>query len=291
MHPVRIHLNGRLVDERDAVVSVFDRGFLFGDGVFESMRAYGGRVFRLSRHLDRLAHSADLVGLRERPTARDLSRAVAEVLDANGLRDARIRLTLTRGRGRPGDYVGVDGPPTVVLSAAPFAGIEARLFEEGVSIILSSRPAIPAGALDPAIKSISRIASVLARREAHDAAAFESVLLDAGGCLTEGTASNLFLVRGGRLLTPASEGGALPGVTRGAVLQVANEATLEILEQDLPAALLRDVDEVFLTNTSWEVLPVVRIDGNPVGDGRPGPVTRELLARYRELVRLECGHA
>jgi branched-chain amino acid aminotransferase len=288
---VRIHLNGRLVDEGEAVVSIFDRGFLFGDGVFESMRAYGARVFRLPRHLDRLARSADLVGIVDRPSAGDLSRAVAEVLEANALRDARIRLTLTRGPGRPGDYVGADGPSTVVISATPFAGIESRLFEEGVSIVLSSRQAIPAGAIDPAIKSISRIASVLARREAHQAAAFESVLLDARGSLTEGTASNIFLVRGDRLLTPASEGGALPGVTREAVLQVAVGAALEILEQDLPAALLREVDEIFLTNTSWEVLPVVRVDGDRVADGRPGPVALGLLARYRDLVRLECGRA
>lgn len=283
-----IHLNGRLVPEGEAVVSVFDRGFLFGDGVFESMRAYHGQVFRLRQHLDRLARSAATVGLEGLPAAASLETAVAELLEVNRLEDARLRLTLTRGAGRPGDYVGAEGPPTLVISAASFAGLAAAVVDAGVMVTVSSRRAIPAECLDPAIKSTSRIALVLARREASRHGAFETLLLDARGHLTEGTSSNLFVVAGTELLTPAAPGGALPGVTRAAVLEVAAAAGLAVREADLPSAILETADEMFLTNTSWQVLPVVQVDARRVGMGRPGPITRDLLARYRDLVRREC---
>jgi branched-chain amino acid aminotransferase len=270
-------------------VSVFDRGFLFGDAVFESMRAYGGRVFRLGPHLDRLAASAARVGLRHLPPPNRLAGDVAELLRANELEDARIRLTVTRGPGRPGDYAGEDGPPTCVITAASYAGLEARHHACGVALTVASRRAIPAEALDPTIKTTSRLASVLTRREAQERGAFEAVLLDAAGDLTEGTASNLFLVRDGTLLTPPTSGNALPGVTRAAVLEAAAEAGIPAREERLPAGLLAASAEVLLTNTSWEVLPVVRIDDRAIGDGTPGPVTLDLLRRYRALVARECG--
>ena len=283
-----IHLNGRLVPEGEAVVSVFDRGFLFGDGVFESMRAYHGRVFRPRQHLERLARSAALVGLEGPLEAGSLEAWIDALLQANRLEDARVRLTLTRGGGRPGDYVGGEGPPTLVISAAPFAGLDAAVVDSGVAVTVASRRAIPAECLDPAIKSTSRIVSVLARREASRRGAFETLLLDARGRLTEGTSSNLFVVAGKGLLTPAVSGGALPGVTRAAVLEVAAASGLTVSEADLPFAALDTADEIFLTNTSWQVLSVVQVDGRRVGTGRPGPVTLDLLARYRDLVRREC---
>ena len=286
-----IHIDGRLVDESRAVVSAFDRGFLFGDAIFESMRAYGGRVFRLAQHLDRLAESAELIGLENMPPRESLTAAIGDLLDANRLKDARLRLTVSRGRGRPGDYLLVEGPPTVVLSASPFSGLEPSLFESGVAIAISARRAAPAEAIDPAVKSTSRIVSVLARREARAQGAFEALLVDVEGRLTEGTASNLFLVSEGRLLTPGGPGTVLPGVTRGAVIEVAAEAGLNVVEAPIEMPCLRDADELFLTNTSWEVLPVVSVDGRLVGEGRPGPLSRDLLARYRALVARECARA
>ena len=286
--PVRVHVNGRLVEEREALVSVFDRGFLFGDGLFESMRAVGGTVFRLDRHLERLQNAAVLVGLDLGGVGTGLAAAVDEVIRDNRLGDARVRITVTRGRGRPGEYLEATGPPTVVIVAAPFSGLDARRHEEGVSVAVSSRRQIPPESLDPAIKSISRLSSVLARREASALGAFEALLLDGAGDLTEGTVSNLFITDRRRLLTPALPAGCLPGITRGAVIELAAGAGLEVREERLPAAILCRSDVVFLTNTSWEVLPVVRVDGRPVGDGRPGPVARDLLARYRDLVRREC---
>jgi branched-chain amino acid aminotransferase len=285
---VWIHLNGRLVPEEEARVSVFDRGFLYGDGVFESMRAVGGVVFRRERHLERLLRSADGIGLDLKAAGPALAAAPGEVLEANRLSDARIRLTVTRGTGRPGDYVEALGPPTVVVSAAPFQRLGESLYASGVRVMIPRRRQIPPDSLDPAIKSISRLGSVLARREARDRGAFEAVLLDGGGHLTEGTASNVFLVVMGRLLTPPAPAGGLPGITREAVVELARAAAIEVSEERLPAGLVAEAQEAFLTNTSWEILPVVQVDERRIGEGVPGPVTRDLLAAYRDLVQNEC---
>jgi branched-chain amino acid aminotransferase len=163
---VLVHLDGRLVEEADARISVFDRGLLYGDGVFESMRAVSGRIFRLDAHLERLERSAALAEFEDRPERAVLAAHLHELLEANGLRDARLRLTLTRGAGRPGDYVHAAGRPTCIATAAPFSGLDPRLYEEGVDLAVARRQAVPAEVLDAAIKTTSRLPAVLARREA-----------------------------------------------------------------------------------------------------------------------------
>ena len=283
-----VHLNGRLVEESGAFLSVFDRGLLYGDGIFESMRAVAGVVFREGRHLDRLGRSAAGIGLPLPLTASGFSAAVRDLLDRNRLQDARIRVTITRGEGRPGDYVEAYGPPSVVMSASRFEGVDPSLYRNGVRVAVARRRQIPPETLDPAVKSISRLTSVLARREAREVGAFEAILLDGDGRLTEGTVSNLFLVLGGGLLTPPAPAGGLPGITREAVVELARAASIRVSEEPLPAGSLETADEIFLTNTSWEILPVVRVGERAVGGGVPGPVTRDLLARYRDLVRFEC---
>lgn len=284
-----VHVNGRLVEEAEARVSVFDRGFLFGDGIFESMRAVSGSVFRLEPHLGRLRNSASIIGLTLPSPPRAIGVAVRETLARNGLRDARVRVTVTRGPGRPGEYVEAPGPSTIVIAASPFTGLDPAFYEKGVEAAIPRRRQVPRQALDPAIKSISRLSAVLARREARDRGAFEAILLDGEGNLTEGTASNLFLVQGGTLLTPPAPQEGLPGVTREAVIGLAREAGLPVAERRLPEGALASAEEAFLTNTSWEVLPVTRVNGRAVGQGRPGRVTALLLDRYRDLVRRECG--
>lgn len=284
-----VYLDGRMVDASEARISIFDRGFLFGDGVFESMLALNGRVFRGDRHLARLRQSAARIELSLPLNEDAFSAAFELVLNTNGLRDARLRLTVTRGPGRPGDYVETTGPPTIAITAAEFRPLDRRLYERGVPVVISNRTAIAATAIDPAIKSISRLASVLARREASRAGAFEALMLNPDGCLTEGTASNLFLVIDGSLTTPGTAEGGLPGVTREAVIELAGQAGMRVSEGRVPAALLANVDEVLLTNTSWGVLPVSAIDGNVVGAGAVGPVGRRLLAAYRALLRRETG--
>ena len=288
---MQVLLNGLPIPEAAAAIPISDRGFLFGDALFESMRAYGGVVFRLDRHLERLAQGAAIVGFEAMPDAALLAREVGMVLALNGLLDARVRLTVSRGRGRPGDYVGVDGPPHRVVQASAFAGPDPRHRREGVRIAIADRRAVPASSLDPSIKTTSRMASVLARREAAARGAFEAILLDEAGRVTEGTASNLFVVERGALLTPPVGGAALPGVTRAAVLEAAAEAGIEATEASIAVERLLRADEIFLTNSSWEVMPVVAIDATTVGDGHPGPVSRLLLERYGALVRRECAGA
>jgi branched-chain amino acid aminotransferase len=286
---VLVHVNGRLLEEAEARVSVFDRGFLFGDGIFESMRAVSGTIFRLARHLDRLGNSAAIIGLALPAPLADIGGIVRDTVARNGLLDARVRVTVTRGPGRPGEYAEASGPSTIVVSASPFRGLDPEIHARGVEVAIPRRRQVPREALDPAIKSISRLVAVLARREARDRGAFEAILLDFEGNLAEGTASNLFLVQGGGLLTPPAPQEGLPGVTREAVIGLAREAGIAVAERRLPAGALAAADEVFLTNTSWEVLPVTRVDGRVVGQGRPGRMTVRLLDRYRDLVRRECG--
>jgi len=289
---VRVFINGHLVDESEARVSAFDRGFLFGDGVFESMRATGGVVFRIDRHLARLQRSAALVAIE----ADDLSgggqalrRQVGQLLRVNRLREARIRISLTRGPGRPGDYLHAPGPPTVLITTAPFRGIDPDLRSRGVKVAIAARQAIPGLALDPSIKTISRLHMVLARREAAERGAHEAVFVDAGEYLTEGTASNLFLVCGGELRTAPVPGNALPGITREAILELARREAMPVSEAPLPLSALDAVDEAFLSNTSWEVLPVIAVDDRIIGSGRPGPVTLRLGGLYAGLLAHECG--
>ena len=284
-----IHLNGRLVPESEAKVSVFDRGFLYGDGVFESMRAVNGTVFRQALHLERLSRSARSVGIDAIPPTQEVGAACRELLDANRLLGARLRITLTRGPGRPGEYLGTTGPATVVISAAPFAGCDPMLHREGVKVVIPQHRQIPAASLDPAVKSTSRLASVLARRQASERGGFEAVLLDSDGHLTEGTVSNLFLVQNGRLLTSRTPSGGLPGITREVVFELARESGIAISEERLPVDLLETAQEAFLTNTSWEILPIIQVDERRIGAGVPGPLTLDLLVRYRELVARECG--
>jgi len=283
-----VHVNGRLVPEDEAVVSVFDRGFLFGDGLFESMRSLGGTVFRIDRHQARLRHAAALIGLEADAALAAIPDAIQGLLAANRLTEARIRVTVTRGPGRPGEYASAPGPPTVVMSAAPFFGVDPELRRRGVAVAISERRQVPAATLDPSIKTTSRLHAVLARREAQAAGAFEAILLDHSGHLTEGTVSNLFLVAGDALLTPPAPGVGLPGVTRGAVLEIARAAGLPAREEPLRAGRLGDADEAFLTNTSWEVLPVTRVDGRPLGAGVPGAVTLDMAGRFTALIRREC---
>jgi branched-chain amino acid aminotransferase len=191
--------------------------------------------------------------------------------------------------GRPGDYVKASGPATWVITAVPFSGLDPEIHERGVPIVIARQRSIPPQSLDPAIKSISRLASVLARRDAFDRGAHEAVLLDAAGNLTEGTASNVFLVKNGVLMTPALPDGGLPGVTREAVMELAREAENPVVEDRIPGRDLDRADEILLTNTCWEILPVVDVEGRQVGTGASGRWARELLRRYRDLVRKECG--
>jgi len=278
---MQIFLNDRFVDRKEALISVFDHGFLYGDGVYETLRTYGGRFFMLQPHLARLQRSARLIGLTIPIPESQWPALLRESLDRNGLPDAHFRITISRGEGDLGLDPALCPRPTVVIMAKPVVRYPDRLFQEGVALALVTvRRNLPA-ALSPQIKSLNFLNNILAKREAAEAGAFDALMLNADGWVTECTTSNVFMVRQGRLCTPSVDCGILEGITREVVMTLAREQGLTVEEGRYPASALDEAEEAFLTNTSMEIMPVRAINGRAVGAGRPGPVTLRLRGVFR----------
>lgn len=284
---LKVDLNGQLVPKEEARVSVFDRGFLYGDGVFETLRVYNGIVFRRDAHWDRLQRSASLIRLELPFTGNEYRERLDRVVAVNGLTEAVARVTVSRGVGEGSFTIDYDQRPTTVFAARPFEGYPEGYYRDGVTIIFAETLRMNPAALNPAAKSANYLNSVLAKAEADDAGAFDAVMLNAAGFLTEGSVTNLFIVRGEQLLTPSVDSGILPGITRATVLELARDVGAEPTETALKSEDLLGSDEVFLTNTTAEVMPVARVGDAQIGAGTPGGVTRELHRAYRELVRQE----
>jgi branched-chain amino acid aminotransferase len=283
-----VWLNGEIVPAVRASVSVFDRGILLGDGVYETVRAHHGRLFRWPSHRDRLWRSLHSARIPRTGSVSDLDRGIDLCLEGNKLGEARLRITITRGSGGPGYRMPEGAEPTVIVAASPWHSLAEDLYRSGVSAVVPSIRQTGRQSLDPGLKSISRIHLVLARMDAEETGAQEALLLGEGGEVREGTASNVFLVSGGTLRTPSLDCGILSGITREAVLQVARAAGIPCREERIPGGDLGSADEIFFTNTSWGALPVTLLDGRPVGDGKPGKVTRDLGERLAALVEEEC---
>lgn len=296
--PVLVNLDGVLVPPAEAKVSILDRGFLYGDSVYEVIRTYRRRPFELGPHLRRLAHSAERIGLRLRWDAARTEAELARTIDAAGRLPApapdpgaapwnagewSARIVMTRGAGELGLDPGLAVDPLAAILLLPLAGPPARAYAEGVKVILASTPRASAAAVDPTAKTGAHLAQVMAMAEARAAGAHEALLVDAEGRLTEGVSSNLFTVRDGRLRTPPLAAGILAGVTRGAVLALARAEGVPVEEVRFGPEELREAQEVFLTSTHRELLPVTRVGDAPVGEGRPGPVTRRLHAAFRAM--------
>jgi branched-chain amino acid aminotransferase len=293
-----VNLDGALIPPAEAKVSVLDRGFLYGDSVYEVIRTYGGEPFELDAHLARLAHSAERIGLvprwdgprtereiaRTLAAARALGPAPAEVGAAPwNVGEWYLRVVMTRGAGEIGLDPALAVDPRAILVVQPLSGPPARAFAEGVAAaIVGVRHASPA-AMDPSAKTGAHLPNVLAVREARAAGAHEALLLDDRGFVTEGSSSNVFAVAGGRLRTPPLAAGILEGVTRGVVLRVARAEGVPVDEVALRPEDLEAADEVFITSTLREILPVVRLGPRTVGTGRPGPVTERLHRAFRRL--------
>jgi branched-chain amino acid aminotransferase len=276
-----IYLNDKFVSQEEAVVSVFDHGFLYGDGVYETLRAYRGRVFQLAEHLERLERSASRIRLHI-PVGRErMADLVQETLRRNQLSDSYLRITVSRGAGEIGLDPALCKSPTLVIIARPFQPYPDSFYTDGVSVILAKTRRNLPEALPPQVKSLNFLNNILAKMEAKAAGAHEALLLNHRGDLTEGTTSNVFVVQGGRVRTPAVDCGILEGITRNLVLQLAAEAGIPTDETRLSTDDLLRAEECFLTNTTQEVLPVTRVDGRMIGDGRPGGVTRRLHASFR----------
>ncbi|MCZ7645751.1 MAG: aminotransferase class IV [Planctomycetota bacterium] len=284
MNDTLFSLNGRIVPEREAVVPVTDRGFLYGDGLFETLHAYGRTPFLLDAHLDRLARGLDALAISGAPSRRKLARWVREAVAAAGFREANVRLTLTRGGGARGPSVRGPSTPFTVVTVTRYKRRPARDYTRGVRAILSRVRRQESGAL-AGFKTLAYLEQVFARREADAAGADEALLLNSAGLLCEGSASNLTLVRGGALRVPDPRlTGALPGTVQEFVVAQARRMGLPVAEAALGPWDLRDCDEAFLTGSMREVTPLVQVDDARIGNGKRGPVTQRLLEAYRKAV-------
>lgn len=279
-----VYLNGHFVPKDEAMVSVFDHGFLYGDGIYETMRAYGGRIFLMDKHLVRLKHSAAAITLQLPLPLEKIGEALNESLRVNKLLDAYVRLQISRGPGEIGLDPALCPAPTMVIAVKPFKDYPAEQFEKGVSaVIVKTRRNHPL-ALSPAIKGTNFLNNILAKIESIQAGAYEGIMLNWEGYVAEGTISNLFTVKKCVLQTPHLDTGILEGVTRGLVLFLAKKEHIQTKEAMLKPKDLYDADECFITNSTVEIMPVTTVDGKKIGEGVPGPVTRALMIAYTSEV-------
>ena len=282
---LKIYLDGKLVDASQAKVSVYDHGLLYGDGVFEGIRSYNGLVFKLREHVDRLYESAHTI-LLEIPLAKEaMVRAVVATLKANRLRDAYVRLVVTRG---PGD-LGLDPRkcrrPTIFIITDKIVLYPERVYREGMEIVTVPTPRNLPEALNPQIKSLNYLNNILAKIEATNAGVEEALMLSAHGYVAECTGDNLFIVRGKVLRTPPPYAGLLKGITRGCVMEMAAKTRIPVREEMMTRHDLYNAEECFLTGTAAEIAPIVKIDGRVIGKGKPGPMTLKLMQDFRKLTK------
>lgn len=282
---MKIYIDGKFFDEKTAKVSVFDHGLLYGDGVFEGIRAYNGRVFKLAEHIERLFCSARAILLKVPMSRKELIKAVVQTCRRNRIRNGYIRLVVTRGVGSLGLNPYTCKRPSVIIIADKIQLYPEEYYKRGLDIITVPTARNLHSALNPAIKSLNYLNNILAKIEAINGGCEEAIMLNAQGFVAECTGDNIFMVKAGQLSTPPLSAGALYGITRGVVMELARENGLSVSEPDLTRYDLFNADECFLTGTGAEIIAVVKIDGRIIGRGRPGPITKKLITRYHELTK------
>ncbi len=280
---MKIYIDGEFYDKENAKISVFDHGLLYGDGVFEGIRFYDGRVFRLEEHVARLFDSAKAICLNIGMTPAEISEATLETIRQNGLRDGYVRLVVTRGSGDLGLNPALCPRATVFIIASKITLYPPDKYENGLHVVTCATRRIPHGALSPMVKSLNYLNNVLAKIEAQQAGAGEGLMLNEQGYVAECTGDNIFIVKNGAIFTPPISSGALAGVTRAVVFELAAEAGIPISEPQMTRYDIYTADECFLTGTAAEVIPAVRLDNRVIGSGLPGPVTKRLITRFHEL--------
>ena len=281
---LKVNINGTLYAKEDARVSVYDHGLLYGDGVFEGMRSYGGKVFRLEQHLQRLWESAKAIWLEIPVTQEALAVAVTETLSANDIQDGYIRLVVTRGAGTLGLDPNRTSDPQVIIITDHITLYPDEYYQNGLKIVTVTTRRNHPDALSPRIKSLNYLNNILAKIEGLQAGCVEALMLNHRDEVAECTGDNIFLVKSGCLITPATDAGILEGITRQAVIDLAQEAGMEVREPTIKLDDVYQADECFLTGSAAEVVPVVQVDDCQIGTGMPGPVTCDLMKRFRELV-------
>jgi branched-chain amino acid aminotransferase len=279
---VKIFLDGKYVTEDEAKISVFDHGLLYGDGVFEGIRVYGGKIFRLEQHLDRLNASAKAIMLQVPMTKQALTEACCETCRQNKIADGYIRLVVTRGVG----YLGLNPfkckSPSVFIIAATIELYPEEVYRKGLNLITAGTRRNSPAAVSPSIKSLNYLNNILAKIEAINAGTVEALMLNGEGYVAECTGDNIFVIRGGKLETPPVSAGALIGITRGVVMELAQVTETNLTRYDIMTA-----GECFLTGTAAEIVPVATLDGRPIGSGKPGALTLKLTEEFRKLTRAE----
>jgi branched-chain amino acid aminotransferase len=283
---MKIFIDGKYYSERDAKISVFDHGLLYGDGVFEGIRAYNGRVFKLKEHIDRLYCSAKAILLEIPMTPAELCKATVETIRANKLRDCYVRLVVTRGVGNLGLNPRSCKQASVIIIAGKIQVYPPELYARGMEIVTVPTVRNLHSAVNPAIKSLNYLNNILAKIEANNAGVEEAVMLNAEGFVAECTADNIFIIKQGALLTPPLSAGALYGITRGTVMELAELIGIKGTETNLTRYDLFNADECFLTGTGAEIMPVIKIDGRVIGSGKPGALSKKLIGEYHALTKV-----
>lgn len=278
------YLNGDVVMEDDAVVSIRDRGFLYGDAIFETLRSYGGRPFMLRDHLERLTASAQALGIGTRYTIDELERAVIRLLEVNKLKDAYIRITLSRGEGGEGLTPSEFSSPTLLIVSRPFRLYPGELYENGMRLILSDYRRSTTNPVTQH-KTANFLTAILARQEALKKGGQDALFLNTDGDVCEGTVWNIFMVEGLRVVTPPLSANLLPGIIRSLVLKICGETGIAAAEELFPASRLMEADEAFITNSLMEIMPVAAIDNRKIGAQVPGKITRDLMEAYKKLTQ------
>ncbi|MBU6238611.1 MAG: branched-chain-amino-acid transaminase [Planctomycetes bacterium] len=281
---LQIYINGTFYDKENAKISVYDHGLLYGDGIFEGMRSYSGKVFRLSEHMDRLYESARAICLQIPISKEQMEADVIETLRRNNLSDAYIRLVVTRGAGSLGLDPNRTSNPQVIIIADHIALYPAEYYETGLKIITASTIRNHPAALSPRVKSLNYLNNIMAKIEGQQAGCVEALMLNHKGEVAECTGDNIFIIKREQLLTPPKDAGILEGITRNAVLGLARSLGIPAQEITLTRHDLLVADECFLTGSAAEVIPVISIDGRPIGDGKVGPITKKLMTEFKALV-------
>src|SRR6202171_1780531 len=280
-----IFIDGKFYSQANVKISVFDHGLLYGDGIFEGIRFYNGRVFRLEEHLDRLWDSARSICLEVPMSKREMTEALLETVRQNDLRDGSIRLLVTRGVGNLGLNPTQCERPSVIIIATTILLYPESLYQKGLTVVTCATRRTNPGALNPAVKSLNYLNNVMARIEANLAGADEAIMLNDAGNVAECTADNIFVVKRGQIFTPPIAAGALRGVTRLVVFEMAAELGIKVTETDITRHDVFIADECFLTGTAAEIIPVIKADGRLIGNGKPGPISARMIARFRQLTR------
>ncbi|MCL2119399.1 MAG: branched-chain-amino-acid transaminase [Planctomycetaceae bacterium] len=282
---LQIYINGEFFDKDNAKISVFDHGLLYGDGVFEGLRCYNGKVFRLEQHIDRLWDSAKSLAIEIPMTKTEMIQATQKAVLLNNVNEGYIRIVVTRGIGDLGLDPYVCGPPQVIIIAAQLALYPKELYETGLDIVTAGTMRMPPAALNPRVKSLNYLNSIMAKIEALRAGCEEALMLNHKGEVSECTGDNIFIIKNGVLMTPPIDAGILEGVTRNVVLELAAQLGIPAKETAFTRHDVFVADECFLTGSAAELIPVVSIDKRTIGNGKPGPITKQLLDAFHEVVK------